>query len=148
MVAPLAQRIKGQETTILFVRGGVLEEELTDTVDFEFEPKLELKEQGYLGEFTNRHDEIFNGVKFTGTIHLHSNLWFRFQSAIVARAQRLQPDLVFNISTVFSFPNGTSEIVLIPDAKFGAQPLSIKSRGDYVSVKLEGAADEYIPTAA
>jgi hypothetical protein len=38
--------------------------------------------------------------------------------------------------------------VLIPDAKFGAQPLSIKSRGDYVSVKLEGAADEYIPTAA
>jgi hypothetical protein len=35
--------------------------------------------------------------------------------------------------------------VTIPDAKFGAQPLSISSRGEYVKVKLEGMADDYQP---
>jgi hypothetical protein len=141
----VAQRIKGQETTILFVRGGVLEDTITDTSDFEFEPKLELKEQGYLGEKSNRHDEIFNGAKFSGTIHVHTQDWITYQSAIISRAQRVTPDVVFNISTVMEFPNGDTPTILLPDVHFGAQPISVRSRGDYVSVKLEGASDGWSP---
>lgn len=141
----VAQRVKGQEVTVLFVRGGNLEDTLTDTSDFEFEPKIELKEQGYLGEKSNRHDEIFNGAKFTGTLHLHEQSWFTYQSAIISRAQRVTPDVVFNISAVMQFPNGQTPTVLLPDVHFGAQPISIRSRGDYLSVKIEGASDSWNP---
>lgn len=137
-----SQRIKGQEVQLLLVRGGALEDTLTDCQDFEFEPKLEVKEQGYLGEKSNRHDEIFNGVKFTGTLHLHSQLWFTYSMAIVAKAKRQTPDVTFNISCVFSFPNGDTPAVLLSDVHFGAQPHGIRSRGDYVSVKIEGACDD------
>lgn len=142
MVQPLSQRVKGQEVNILFVRGGNLEETLTDTTDFEFGPKLELKEQGYLGEKSNRHDEVFNGMKFSGTIHLHSQDWFVFQSAIIARAKRQTPDVVFNISAVLQFPNGQTPSVLLSDCKFGPQTQAVRSRGDYVTAKLEGACDD------
>jgi hypothetical protein len=140
------QRLKGQETQILFVRASALEDTLTDVTDFEFEPKIELKEAGYLGEKSNRHDEIFNGGKFTGTLHLHTQDWFNYQQAIIQRAQRLTPDVVFNITTVLLFPNGDTPTVLLPDVHFGPQPHGIRSRGDYVSVKIEGASDDYIPT--
>jgi hypothetical protein len=137
-------RIKGQEVSILFVRATVLEDTITDTSDWEFEPKLELKEQGYLGEKTNRHDEIFNGAKFSGTIHTHTQDWLTYQNAIIQRAKRITPDVVFNISAVLQYPNGDTPSVLLPDVHFGAQPISIRSRGDYVSVKLEGACDDWV----
>jgi hypothetical protein len=138
-----AQRLKGQEVSVIYVRGGVLEDTLTDTKDFEFEPKLELKEQGYLGEKTNRYDEIFNGAKFTGTLHLHTQDFFTFQNAIIARAQRQTPDVVFNISAVMNFPNGDTPTVLLPDVKFGENPTKIGSRGDYVEVRVTGACSDY-----
>jgi hypothetical protein len=137
-----AQRIKGQEVQILFTRAGGYEETLTDTQDFEFEPKLEIKEQGYLGEKSNRHDEIFNGMKFSGTLHLHSQDWFLFLTSIISRAKRLTPDVVFNVSAVLSFPNGDTPTILASDVKWGPGTHSIRSRGDYVSAKLEGAADD------
>jgi hypothetical protein len=143
-----AQRIKGQEVQILFVRAGVLEDTLTDTQDFEWEPKLELKEVGYLGEKSNRHDEIFNGMKFDGTLHLHSQDWFVFQQAIVARAKRQTPDVVFNVSSILNFPNGQTPSLLFPDAKFGAQTHAVRSRGDYVTVKVAGACDDYFLTTS
>jgi hypothetical protein len=139
-------RIKGQEVTIIFTRGGSLEDTLTNTKDFEFEPKLEIKEQGFLGEKTNRHDDIFNGAKFTGTIQLTTQDWFKYQKAIIDRATRRTPDVVFNITAVMEFPNGDTPTVMLPDVKFGPQPGGIRSRGDYVEVKIEGACDDYIPT--
>jgi hypothetical protein len=138
-----AQRIKGQEVQILIVQDSVLQDTLTDIQDFNGELELEIKSQGYLGEKSNRKDEIFNGVKFDMSIHMHSQDFFVFQQAIVSRAKRITPDTVFNISGVFSFPNGDTPIMLFPDAKFGPQPLSISSRGDYVKAKIAGECDDY-----
>jgi hypothetical protein len=140
-----AQRIKGQEVTVLISDNGVLQDTLTDIQNFEMELQFEIISKGYLGEPSNRKDEIYNGAKFTMELHLHTEDWFNFQSDIKARAQRVQPDLIFNITAVLSFPNGDTPTVLLPDCKFGAQPMSIRSRGDYVSVKLEGEVGDYTP---
>lgn len=137
-----SQTLKGQEVQILFTRGGILEDTITDTTDFEWEPKLELKERGYLGEKSNRHDMIFNGAKFTGTIHLHTAAWFVYQTAIIQKAKRQTADVVFNISAVMSFPNGDTESVLLSDVSFGPQAHGIRSRGDYLTIKIEGACDD------
>lgn len=141
MSAP--QRVKGQEVSVLITRATELEDTLTDVTDFECEPKLEIKEQGYLGEKTNRHDMIFNGGKGSFTLHLHTDAWFAFLQSIIDKAQRITPDVVFNITAVLEFPNGDTPSVLLSDVHFGATPMDVKSRGDYVSVKLEFACDNW-----
>ena len=139
----IAQRVKGQEVTINIVVNGELQNTLVDILDFNMEILLETKAQGYLGETTNRHDDVYNGVKFDLELHLHTGDWFDFQYSIVQRARRVNPDTVFNIVSTIVFPNGEERSITVQDAKFGAQPLSISSRGEYVKVKLEGMADDY-----
>ncbi len=136
------QRIKGQEVSVLITRDGALEDTLTDIIDFNVELEMEIKSQGFLGEKTNRKDDIFNGAKFDLTLQLHKQDWFNFSAAIVARAKRETPDVVFNITAVFSFPNGETPSRLLPDVKFGAIPINVTSRGDYVKVKLSGECDD------
>ena len=137
-----AQRLKGQEVSILVVTNGVLEDTITDIQSFNMEVQLEIKSQGYLGEKTNRKDEVYNGVKFDMELHIHTQDWFTLMNNILDRAKRNTPDAVFNITGVFSFPNGQTPTFLIKDAHFGAIPHTISARGDYVKVKLDGEADD------
>lgn len=142
------QRIKGQEVSILITRDGALEDTLTDIQNFNMDTELELIVKGYLGEKTNRKDDIFNGIKFDLELHLHKQDWFNFQAAIVSRAKRDTPDVKFNITGVMSFPNGDTPTVLLPDCKFGAIPMNVSARGDYVKVKLSGGCDDYVITTS
>ena len=141
-----SQRLKGQETSILITQGGQLQSTLSDIQNFGMEAEFELISKGYLGEKTNRKDEIYNGCKFDMELHIHTQDWFTFQLAIKNRAQRNTPDVVFNITTVLQFPNGQTPTILIPDCFFGAHPMKIGSRGEYVSLKLEGEAEDFNPT--
>jgi hypothetical protein len=138
-----SQRIKGQEVSIIITRDGNLEAELVDIKSCEFTAEFEIKDEGYLGEKTNRKDEVYNGVKGSMELHIHSGDIFDFMQALKDRAQRNTPDLVFNIAGIFAFPSGEIRTVTIPDVKFGAVPISTNARGDYTSVKLEFAADDY-----
>jgi hypothetical protein len=138
-----SQRIKGQEVTVLITDNGVLQNTLVDIQSFEVEAQFEIKSMGYLGEVSNRKDEIYNGCKFTIEFHLHTQDWFTFQADIKSKAQRINPNLIFNITSVLSFPNGQTPSITVPDAHFGPNPLSISSRGDYVKVKLEGEASDF-----
>lgn len=132
-----SQRIKGQEISILIVRDGVLEAELTDIQNFNMEFMTEQIAQGYLGEKSERHDEIFKGVKGDFEIHNHSQDYFTFVSAVLDRAKRNTPDTVFNISAVLFFPNGQTPTVLFPDVKFGPMPFNTGSRSDYAVGKID-----------
>lgn len=138
-----AQRIKGQEVQILIVSAGQLQDTLTDIQNFGLEAELELLSKGYLGEPTERKDEIYKGCKFDFQLHIHAQAWFTFQQQIKDRAMRVTPDVVFNITGVFSFPNGETPTLLIPDVHFGGNPLKIGSRGDYVDLKIEGGASDF-----
>lgn len=140
------QRIRGQEVQVLITRGDSLEDTLTEIQSFNFEPEFEIKSQGYLGEKTNRKDDIYNGCKGDMELHLHSQDWFRFLTAIKDRAQRVTPDLVINVVAVCNFPDGTTPSVLFPDVKFGSTPVSISSRGEYVKVKMSFECDDFEPT--
>lgn len=137
------QRIKGQEVAILIVRDSVLEESLDAIQSCNIEGEFEVKSVGYLGEKTNRKDDIFNGVKFDLECHLHNQLYFKFLKALKDRAMRNTPNVIFNISAVLNFPNGDTPVILIPDCKFGSNPIAIPARGDYVKVKLQGEASDY-----
>jgi len=81
-----AQRLKGQEVSILIVRDGNLEDTLVDIQNFNLELEFEIKTQGYLGEKTNRRDMIFNGAKFDMELNLHTEDYLSFLLAMKNKA--------------------------------------------------------------
>jgi len=137
-----AQRIKGQEVSILITNAGELESTLTDIQNFNMELELETKSMGYLGEKTNRQDSIFNGVKFDFEIHVHTEDVWSFLQSLHDKAQRITPDVVFNITGVFTYPNGDQPEILLNDVSFGAVPVNVGSRGDYVKFKMQGTCED------
>lgn len=138
------QRLKGQECEVRIVQDGVLSDAFGAISGFDDTLKFEKKEAGYLGEKTNRHDDIYNGVDFKLEMHLQNKRWMLFQQAVKDRAMRVTPGTVFNVIVTDFYPNGESATRIYSDAKWGPMPKSIPSRGDYVSVSLDGSCDDCV----
>jgi hypothetical protein len=134
----MAQRIKGQEVRIIFTSPVGVETSLTDITSFEVEPQLEILSEGYLGETTERKDDIFKGVRGRAELHLESQEYFQFVQRVLDRSQRrTAADGKFNVVATLSFPNGQRPRVLLDDVFFGPPPVNVSSREDYVSATVE-----------
>lgn len=136
------QRLKGQEVSIRVINSGVVVAAIDTVSSFNEEVDIELKSAGYLGEFVNRFDEIFNGFGGDMEINVTKASWNELQQSVIARAQRKQPDLVFNVIRTDFFPNGDSTIYTYHDVNWGPMPSSVASRGDYVKPKLSFKCSE------
>jgi hypothetical protein len=136
-------RIRGQETSIVVTRGGILETTFDNIHSFNVELESEILEASYLGMKTKLHDDIFNGVKGDFEMHTHSEDWLRFVLAVIDRQKRNTPDLVVNITTVLFYPNLDNPQIFIPDVKFGPVAIGIAGREQYVNKKLTYAADDF-----
>jgi hypothetical protein len=128
------QRLKGQEISIRIVEDGVVVDQIDSISTFNDEVKRELKEAGYLGEVTNRFDEILNGYGGSYEFHTRAAAWIRFDQAINDRATRVRPNLVINVIRTDLYPNGDSIIYTYQDVFFASTTGSIGSRGDYAKV--------------
>lgn len=142
-VPALRQRIRGQETEVRCIKDGVLYDTITKITDFSIEAQLEVVSQGFLGGTSEEKDEIYNGAKFSFGAQLDGPEWLDMQASIIKRAKRLTPDVQFTIVTTLYFPDGRTRLLVIPNAKFGAMPLDIKSRKDYVTVKCDGEVEDF-----
>lgn len=131
------QRIKGQEVSLTIVADGNLQTELTDIRSFDAEVMIENKEEGYLGEKSDRFDEIYKGAKGSFEIHMHSGDYFDYMRSIIDRAQRNTPDVTFSVAGTMFFPSGETRTMAFNDITFGGQPINVPARADYVSVKIE-----------
>lgn len=137
------QRIKGQEVSVLVSVGAVPELSITDITNFNASIKVETKQQGFLGEFSDRVDMVYMVTGFDFEIHLHTQDYLKFAQAIKNKAQRLTPDVIFNITVVLQFPNGETPTVLLPDVAFGELPLNVPARADYVKSKVQGLVSDH-----
>ena len=135
-------RIRGDEVQVVVLRGGALESTLTAVRSFEITDSYSLLSQGYLGETSERKDFIFTGSAFQMELHLSKRDWFQFKQALRAKAQRQTPSVIFSISGIFTFPDGTQVAETLPNCSFGDNPQTVSSRSDYVTVRLSGAVGE------
>ena len=103
----------------------------------------EIKKKGYLGEKTDRTDDVYRGVKGEFSMHSHSEDWLRFWTAVVDRMKRNTPDLVINISLDLLYPNLDNPTIFLPDAKFGELGLTLPDRTEYVTKKIPFACNDY-----
>lgn len=135
-------RIKGQETVVGIVLNSKLQKSITAVKDLEVTAKLEKKEEGYLGETTNRYDEIFNGVDGKMVIHIESKTIFDLMQSVIDRAKRRAPGNTINIQTTLNFPNGEKKRVFLQNVFFGNMPLGFGARDQYVPLSLDFSCED------
>lgn len=134
-------RLKGQEVVLRILQDGQLVDELQAIGSFNDEVKLEIKEDGFLGEPTNRFDQILNG--YGGDLEFQTNTsgYLAFIASIEGKAKRTVFP-VFNIVRTDLYVNGQTAVITYPDVKWGAIPTSVGGRGEYAKTKLAFSCED------
>jgi hypothetical protein len=135
-------RLRGQEVSVQIVRDSALITEITDVKSFEVEFQLEVMSEGYIGEFTDRRDDIFKGITGKIEFHIENGAPFDLVNEIVLRAQRRTPGAQFNVQSTVRLANGQRKRLVINDLFFGSVPFNVASRTDYVTYSLTFEAGE------
>jgi hypothetical protein len=138
----MASRIKGQEVEIVMLVDGAPRENLTFAQSLDFTFKTELKEDGFLGETTNRYDTVFNGVSGKTQHQFDTPEPLNIIRLIVNKARQREPGTVFNLRATLRFPNGQKARIVFRDVSFGELPISFSSRTDYGKFSLDFACSE------
>lgn len=138
----MSQRILGQNVSVIVIQDSAPLQEINCIRSFSFNYELELKDEGYLGETTNRKDSVFKGIKFDMELHSASNDIFNLIRSAVDKARRRTPGTRINVKASLTWPNGDRAVITFPDVEFGPFPVNTNSRADYVTIKLEGACSE------
>jgi len=139
-----AQRIKGQEVSIAITVDGALQTQIDTIQSAEIEFELDLLEEGYLGETSDRVDSVFKLIRVQLTGHANSQAYIELADAIAARAQRRSGGLVrIDIVGSFAFPNGDFPSIVIPDVYFEGIPFTVGNRDEFVEFQLSGKASDY-----
>jgi hypothetical protein len=135
-------RVRGQEVSVQVVQNGKIVAELTDVKSFDVEFQLDVMTEGYLGEFTDRRDDMFKGVSGKIEFHIENNAPFDFINAIVQRSQSRVKGTQFNVQSTINLPNGQVKRLLVNDIFFSSIPVNVGSRSDYVTYSLPYEAAE------
>lgn len=138
------QRIKGQETLITVQQDGVPKLRVDTISDTEVIFELDILQEGYIGETSDRFDAVFKGMTIRLTGHMTNREVIDIADAIAKRAQRRAGGAVrFDVTTTLIFPNGDLVSILVPDVQFQSIPITTSSREDYVQFSWEGKASDY-----
>lgn len=138
----MADRIKGQEVALVVVSAAGTEESVADVKSIDMQFDRETISEGYVGQSTEQKDDIFKGISGKAEFHLRDGGAFDLINRMNLRSKRRLPGELFQLIGTFSFPDGTSRRIVIPDARFGNIPISTASRDDYVMVTFEFVADD------
>lgn len=135
-------RLKGQEISVRVVDAGQVVDSIDSVSSFNEEVKLELKEDGFLGETANRFDETMNGFGGDFEFQVHNARWVAFQRTIIDKAQRRAPGRIFNVVRTDFYPNGDSVVYTYIDVHWTSMPTSIAAKGEFVKVKATFSCSE------
>lgn len=137
-----SQRLIGQNVSVIIIQDSTPIEEISCIRSFSFTYELEVKSEGYLGEMSERKDSIYKGVKMDMEIHTNNHKIFSLIKSAVDKAKRRTPGVRINLKCSLTWPNGDVARVTFPDVEFGAFPISVGGRAEYVSVKVEAACSD------
>lgn len=137
------QRCKGQDVSVMVVVGNEPKLTVRSIRSFEITAQMEIIKEGYLGETTDRRDEVYRGVAGRMELHFESADAVKLIETIRSRARTRGAGAQINIQATLAMPNGDTPVILIPGASFGAIPLGFGSRSDYGAITLEFESDDF-----
>jgi len=137
------QRVKGQEVEVLLIVKGEPKDTIKDIRSFEMEAQMEILKEGYLGETTDRRDDVYRGVRGRMELHFENQDILALFRQIVTRARRREAGTKINIKATLNFPNGDRPIIILQDVYFGAMPMNFGGRAEYGTSSLEFEASDF-----
>lgn len=135
-------RLKGQETTAVFVSSNGTEDSVADVKSLSIQFDRDILSEGYIGQTTEQKDDIFKGVSGKIEFHVRKAQVLDLVQRINEKTKRRLPGELFQIVSTMSFPEGGRRRVIVPDAKFGAIPIESPSRDDFVTLTFDFAAED------
>lgn len=134
----MAKRIRGEQVTVIATGPAGIEEGVANVASFDWELEMEILRSKFLGETADQFDDIFLGHTGSMELEISDSAVFLMQQRIQDRAQRRTPaSTVFNITAAFALPNGTRVRLIFEDVSFGAQPLSVAGKDEYVTLGMD-----------
>lgn len=139
-------RIRGQEVQIRISQGGQPLRTITAIESLTVTFKQDVLRKGYLGETTERHDDIFKGVGVELTFDPESSDGVVLIQALRDRAARRTSlaSTQVNLTAILNFPNGQRPRITIADLKFQDPSIVISGRDAYVGERLNAEADDFV----
>lgn len=135
-------RLLGTDVSIRIVRDGAPVTTITATASFNDEVKLEMKQDGFLGEPTDRYDTIHRGYGGDMEFQVNRHQWETDFLASVERRARREAFTTFNVIRTDRYSNGQNSISTYKDVAWGAFQRSTGSRADYVKIKTTFGCSE------
>lgn len=138
----MTKRLMGQDTECLIIVANQPVDAISTIKDFSFEFEQETKDEGYVGETTNRKDAVFKGVKGSFTMHLTTRAQILWVQQIISKSRNRGTGPEVNVKTTLKFPNGDRVRYVFRDVEFGSFPFNVGGRSDFVSVKVDFVGSE------
>ena len=135
-------RVIGQQIEVLLIANSVVQDTITDIKSFDLTWLLEILKQGYLGETTERRDEVYHGVKGKLSFNFENQQIFALARAIIDRARTRVPGFKVNIKVTVRMSNGDTPLIVVPDARFEDIPLTVGGRSEFATIDLGFEADD------
>jgi len=132
----MGTRIRGESVEVRIIRAGNVEQSLTCVTSFDCEDMLEIIQQGYLGETSDRFDDVYKGSGGNISFDVHDPGWFTLRDLLIDRARRRIPLFKINVLATYSFPDGATKRITHMDCAFGTPGLGHSDRSSYVKGKL------------
>lgn len=126
-------RAKGQEVEIILVANGSPQRNITAIKSLECEFDLEILQEGYLGETTDRSDYVFKGMTGKLEAHIEGKDLLDLLKSIIDNARRRVAGTRINIKASLNLPDGTRPMIVMRDVSFGSTPVNFGGRAEYVA---------------
>lgn len=145
------QRVKGEDVVVsLFKLENGQRKKIQDIVDirnYEITANVEVIKEGYLGQTTDRLDDIFRGVSGSLEFHWSDAGALKVIQTVISRARTRAgatqiAEFEISHSVTLYLPDGTRPIITVPSMFFGNIPLTFGGREQYGSVKLDWSAED------
>lgn len=138
-----APRFIGQDTELLISLDGRPLSTINAISSHEFTAKIVLIEKGYVGELSDRLDEVFKSIAGTFEAHDSDGTVLELVGTIMARAKRRVPPIPkITVKTVITFPEtGRRALITMPDAKFSDIPVTTSGREELGSYRFTYGAE-------
>lgn len=137
-------RIKGQEVVARITRGASVLQTFTAFRSIDVRYQLQVISAGYLGETTERKDDVFKGVSGTLELDMADQEALVFADFLVRRAQRKieAASSRVNVTATFNFPHGQSPRLLLRNLAFGEIGFGVGGRDAYVTNSFPFEAEQ------
>lgn len=135
-------RVKGEDTLITLVSSTGTETSFGDVKSFDLTFERDILSEGYLGQNTEKKDDIFKGVTGKMVVHFEKADALDLIGRMNAKTQKRLPGEQFEIASTITFPDGSKRRIVLSNVAIGSIPIGAGSRADYVEISLDIAADD------